>query len=76
MICGEFCFEDDGGRCGDGGSVGGNGNGGNGGNKGCDGGQEKNPKTKFDTLVVVVATVVGRISKLSVSLVILETCFF
>ena len=34
---------------GGGGSVGGNGNGGNGVNKGCDGGQEKNPTTKFDT---------------------------
>ena len=49
MICGEICFEGDGGGGGDGGSVGGNGNGGNGGNKGCDVGQEKNPTTKFDT---------------------------
>ena len=28
MICGEFCFEDDGGVCGDGGSIGGCGGGG------------------------------------------------
>ena len=28
MICGEFCFEDDGGGCGDGGSIGGCGGGG------------------------------------------------
>ena len=32
MICSEFCFEDDGGGCGDGGSVGGSCGGGDGGN--------------------------------------------
>ena len=32
MICSEFCFEDDGGGCGDGGSVGGSCVGGDGGN--------------------------------------------
>ena len=60
MICGEFSFEDDGGGCGNGGS----GDGGNGGNIGCGGGQEKTPTTNFNTEVVVVATVVGRIAKL------------
>ena len=44
MICDEFSFEDDGGGCGDGGSVGGNG-----GNVRCGGGQEKTPTTNFNT---------------------------
>ena len=49
MICGEFGSEDDGGDCGDGGSVDGRCGGGNGGSVGCGGGQEKTPTTNFDT---------------------------
>ena len=49
MICGEFCFEDDGGGSGDSGSVGGSGGSGDGVNVGCGGGQEKTPTTNFDT---------------------------
>ena len=64
MICGEFFFEDNAGDFGDGGSVGGSRGGGNGGNVSCGDGQEKTLTTNFDTYVVVLATVVGRIAKL------------
>ena len=62
MICGEFFFEDNAGDFGDGGSVGGSRGGGNGGNVSCGDGQEKTLTTNFDTYVVVLATVVGRIA--------------
>ena len=47
MSCSEFNFEDNGGGCGDGGSVGGSGGVADGGNVGCGGGQEKTPTTLF-----------------------------
>ena len=43
MICGEFCFEDNGGSCGHGRNVGGNGGCGDGVNVGCGGGPYKTP---------------------------------
>ena len=48
MICGEFCFEDDGGGCGGVGSVDGSVGGGDGGNVVLGGGQEKTPTTNLD----------------------------
>ena len=65
MICGEFCFEDDGGARGNGGS----GVGGHGGNVGCGGGQEKTPTTNVITEVVVVKLLWVGLLKLSVFLV-------